>query len=79
MAEARTHLCAVPLAEDEGFLTWPAWDAAGEEQRQHTPQQLTVPGVCKQRRAQHMENPLAVSSWHNWPKLSLLQQNQDDR
>lgn len=79
MAEAQTHLRAVPLAEDEGFLIWPAWDTVGEERQQHTPQQLAVPGVCKQRRAQRMGNPSTVSSWHNWPKLSLPWQNQDDK
>lgn len=51
----------------------PAWDIVGEEQQQqqHTPRQLTVPGVCKQSRAQHVGNPSTASSWHNWPKLLL--------
>lgn len=48
------HLCAVPLAEDEAFLVWPVWDAAGEERWQRAPSQLTVPRVSSQRRAQHV-------------------------
>lgn len=67
-----THLCAVPLAEDEGFLIWPAWDAAGEEQQQHATRQLTVPRVSSQRRAWYMGSPSAASSGHNWPKLFPL-------
>jgi len=73
------HLCAVPLAEDEGFLTWSTWDAAGEERRQHTPCQLAVPKVSSQRRAWHKESPSAVSSWHNQPKLFPSWLSQDDK
>lgn len=79
MAEAQTHLCAVALAEDEGFLICPTWDTAEEEQQHDTLQQLTVPGVCKQRGAQHVRNPSTMSSWHSWPKLFLPWQNQDNK
>lgn len=36
MAEAQTHLCAVALAEDEGFLICPTWDTAEEGQQHNT-------------------------------------------
>lgn len=63
-----THPCAVPLAENTGFIIWPTWDAAGEQRRQHVPHQLSVPGVSNQRRARHMGSSSAVSSRHNRPK-----------